>query len=946
MKFNLDGLPEVHKNVATGDGRFGAASKALADGRGRIGGITEKYNQKKADALNAYEGSIEKFEDQLPQTYKALTDYKTKWSTWLKGGERINFWLLLTNFAYVATTIAILTLTFLTVEEHVNDFNRNEHTKHVNLTSGASKSYPPCGMPTPDSMYLLQALGAVPSAGWDGASLEPDYQNWMIKVNRALCTRTVPGIDPPRYEEDFAKCNEPGATYGIEFAEEMLAIGHLLDDSTITTSRADIEGGSAFVEKKRLRFETLTCLKEKDNGDEPYYPKHHREAYGDIKTRVGRAYLAAMPAFSRYHNRRSVCAVPSEFTDPFTKGCEHSCHIRKALKDAHDDQHIMHSAFDSTTDVSSFSKQVYRLLALSLASYYDRYHNNGECFKNLNKLPAYEFCQNSMTEESGSSNLLVGSEIVKTFATRDAAFAASSVCGDPRPPSPPPPPVTRQNSKEIREVASHVCATTLQYGLFEQARLFGLPDVLGSFVVDNRADRNLHFIAKWIYDAMYTKPSEKASELLQDPKARLELYIAYRLSSSSLWAILVANVAGYMMVRAALPMLILILKLVFKLKSNIVETPEKGGNPAVMQDVTLVRPQIGWPVKLAMGINVLTIYWIMWLDPATQSHYYVTTSCEDYKGLGVHVPSSAFQTTWGKRRFGRFGEHVIGVLLIVVLLLVVLQEAVGKAFVPELVLQDAKLLKPGGTARLWRPAIFMIVFALVIQILFITQSIISGDGWFESVRATDETHEQLDTFSRDVIMSVWAAFWTSASISWYRQKWAIDQLPTYYQYAWMGCCALTLWMPVLQMMQLLSEQIDVAFTDGKGTADMSRQIIIICILAVSGLWSVLLAIQLKRVLRALPDRYKDYQDLSEKQEDARAARINDAIDAKQKRMEARAAARDAEYRFNNIEPIFQAFRNPKLDFSSARFAPTRSTFSNVDLEALQTDSVHMPLMPK
>ena len=68
------------------------------------------------------------------------------------------------------------------------------------------------------------------------------------------------------------------------------------------------------------------------------------------------------------------------------------------------------------------------------------------------------------------------------------------------------------------------------------------------------------------------------------------------------------------------------------------------------------------------------------------------------------------------------------------------------------------------------------------------------------------------------------------------------------------------------------------------------------------------------------------------------------------RAAAQAAAQaraDLEFSFNNLGNAFDApFRNPKLNFSSARFAPTRSTFSNVDLEALQTDSVHMPLMPK
>ena len=84
----------------------------------------------------------------------------------------------------------------------------------------------------------------------------------------------------------------------------------------------------------------------------------------------------------------------------------------------------------------------------------------------------------------------------------------------------------------------------------------------------------------------------------------------------------------------------------------------------------------------------------------------------------------------------------------------------------------------------------MIGLAFVIQILFITQSIVSGDDWYQAIKASDNDHAMLVTFQKDVLMSVWAAFWTSASISWYRQKWAVDKLPKHFQYAWMAaaCC--------------------------------------------------------------------------------------------------------------------------------------------------------------
>ena len=54
-----------------------------------------------------------------------------------------------------------------------------------------------------------------------------------------------------------------------------------------------------------------------------------------------------------------------------------------------------------------------------------------------------------------------------------------------------------------------------------------------------------------------------------------------------------------------------------------------------------VRPQIGWFIWLTFGVTLLVVYWILWLDPATQSHYYISTTCEDWAGLGVQVPSGA-----------------------------------------------------------------------------------------------------------------------------------------------------------------------------------------------------------------------------------------------------------------------------------------------------------------
>ena len=795
-----------------------------------------------------------------------VRQFEAKWNGWLKT-QNTNFWLLLSNVLYIAVSLTTLILAMLVMNEHVGDFRRNEYTLHETGGDGKPIAYRPCGMPTPDSMYLLQAIGALPAAGIDGASLEPDYKKWMQSVDRALCARIIPSVENPVYYEDIAQCENPGlySDYGHDHAEELLAFGYLMDDDSITPNVEDIESGT--VSTKFDLFEERACLENRvastitTPAKEVFYSEQQRESYGDLKTRVARAYLAAMPAFARYHQERDGCQVGQELKDPFDNMCKHSCHLRKELRAASQDQHIMYDAAQGGLPAgTTFTKQLYRLLALSLAGYYDRYHNEGLCFRNPvqpdgQRLDAMAFCGEGMSPnpvgdvESNTNKVAVGE-----YSEQNNKVAEAGQCGNPdHHPPPPAPPIHRNDANVANDkLSSQVCAATLQYGLFEQGRLFGVPDIFGPFVVDTRADRGLHFIAKWIYNAMYVNPMKKAGDILSDPKSKLEMYIAYRMSSTSIWVILVANVAGYMLIRAAAPFGVYILKAV-GVRTNVPKTTIPGQEQE-FEEIVLVRPQLGWPLYLAQFTNLLVIYWIFFIDPAVQSHYYITTECDDWAGLGVQVPSGAYVTNWGKRRFGRFGEHVIGILLVFTFVFVIFQAIIGRAMVNPAVRKAGTEVKLGTTARLDKVALIMIAFALVIQILFIAQSWVSGDEWYQAIKASDNSHSMLFTFSKDALMSVWAALWTSASIAWYRQKWAVDKLPLPFQLFWMAGSVLLLWMPVFHSAAYLHDEIDVAFTNGKGTEDTPRLIIYILIYAFSGIWTALLAVRLKAVWDAIPKR--------------------------------------------------------------------------------------------
>jgi len=806
---------------------------------------------------------------------EAARQLKKDWEGWLYKNPP-NIPLLMSNVLYLALCLTVLILTVLIMHEHADDFKRNALGRFRDPTQTGTPDNlmpKPCGIPTPDGMYLLQAIGALPAAGWDGATLEPNYQAWMQKIDRALCSKVIPGVDAPPVPDTGANEVCDGThSYGENYVEELLTLGYLMNDASVMPHDGDYNDPSAIV-AKNTALEVLACVTDdtKVGTQVPFYSSQQFDSYGELKGRVARAYLTAMPGFSRYKKERMACQDAGQgHADPFDTGCKHACHIKLELDAAAADQHAMHD--EAHPYEASFSKQLYRLFALSLVGYYDRHKNDGLCFRNpikegdIERNTALELCKEAMDDVAPGSTgdtPLEQTEAYELFSQSDHRVKVAGECtvGVNTPPPSPAPPVYRVdhgvaptdgNGKSL--VAAQVCAATLEYGLVEQGRLFGVPDVIMPFVVDNRVHRSFHFVAWVLYTLLYTDRAKDGGLTFADPKAKLELYIAYRLASSSIWAIIVANVAGFMMVRALVPIGVQILKFL-GVMSGTKRMKDINGVPHELDEyepIRLMRPQIGWFIWLTFGVTLLVVYWILWLDPATQSHYYISTTCEDWAGLGVQVPSGAYVTTWGKRRFDRFGEHLIGTLLILTSFVLLFQQFIGRSMVDPTIVEDASKVKLGSTSRKKYVAVALLVFALVIQLFFILQSATSGQKWFDGAKGDDVAQKQGEVYAKDVLMSVWAAFWNAAAIGWYRQKWAVTHLKPLYQYGWMAGCVLLVWMPVFQASALLDREIEVAFKNGKGTEDTERLAFFICILGFSAIWTGLLVFRLREVFLAMP----------------------------------------------------------------------------------------------
>ena len=891
--------------------------------------------------------------------YEDAMAFKKKWHGWLYKHPP-NIPLLMSNVLYLALCLTTLILTVLVLHEHANDFKRNSLSRFRDPSTAGSINTPkPCGLPTPDGMYLLQALGAVPGAGWDGATLEPNYQDWMNKINGALCNKLIPGAGAPNTPlGDGGQCFD----YGEDFVEELLALGHLLDDEGVMPNSEDYADSAKMSNKKDL-LENRACTTEHDDdADDPFYSTQQYDSYGDLKARVARAYMTAMPAFSRYDKERDDCQSSANgHQDPFHSLCKHACHIKSELKAAATQQHSMYRTADADNLVP-FTKQVYRLLALSLAGYYDRLYNGGECFRNGQTattpvpLSAIEFCEEAMDESSAADGEqgLTQAVAFDRFAESSHAVKSAHECTDAdNKPPPPAPPVYRIDTGNFptpedsadNSIGRQVCAATLEYGLIEQGRLFGIPDVIDPFVVDNRVHRSAHFVAWVVYSWLYKDLEKDGGLTFADPKAKLELYIAYRLASSSIWAIMVANVAGFMMVRALVPMIVHVLKLLGVTTGLRDEHDE-------FKPIQLMRPQVGWLVWLTMGTTLQVVYWIMWLDPATQSHYYVSTTCEDWAGLGVQVPSGAYVTTWGKRRFDRFGEHLIGILLILTVFVLLFQHFIGKSFVDPEIQEAAKETKLGAVTRKGVVAGAMLAFALLIQLFFIIQSATSGGKWFDGAKGDDLSSRLGEVYTKDVLMSVWAAFWNAAAIGWYRQKWAVTDLKPMYQFAWAATCVGLVWMPVLQAAVLLDRELEIAFKNGKGSADTERLAFFICILGFTAIWTVLLAFRLREVYYGVPDTDGESAVTAEAVTDEKEETAEKIKEAEDVHAEAKAARLPGPRRPDG------SFSSFSFDLSGVQIAPGRAParmgaparFSAASGArfALRDDkkSVYMPLLPR
>jgi len=701
-----------------------------------------------------------------------------------------NYGLLIYNVFSILVSLAVFIIGVQVIREHVDDLNRN------NAFPLPDTAPTPCGLPTPDVFHLLQALGNVENGGIAGALVEPDYSTWIGKVKTEMCDPIISGATQSGVDAD--------GSYNADNADELLFFSELIGDSRIRPTQTEADTNDATtMDTKLALFEDRACLVKTTDGIRPFYDAQERHVYGDLKERVAIAYVTAMPAFVRF-SLNPTCLGDNT---PFTTACRHGVHALSALDAAADDAKYL--VTKSPAGLPSFTDMLYRLFALSLVGYWDRRHNGGACFKNLAVEPAIDFCttmvdglelKESINGQPADMPVTQSKESIDNYKEQRRKTREARTCTRTTAPPPPPPrpPQNLDHPDSASDVAlsefQDVCAHTLQYGLLEQGRLFGVPDPVGVFVVDSRADRSLHFIAKEIYSRLYTN-RVGSRDAFKYPSARLEAYIAYRLASTSIWGSIVASIVGFLGFQCFVPALVFVFRLL-------------GIKTVGGKQIVLARPKGRVPMTITVFFAAITGFWLIWNDPAVYSDYPVTTSCSDWTGSGSNVASGAWVNYWGKRRFDRNGIPAIGILLwfhIALYLLYVwfLRNAISSKKRNEHSVRTTKHLACN---------FYAVLFCNLLVVIFLSAlAADTGRRWFNLAKNQKDTTAITKELGNDCLLVVFFSFWLSGVAGCLHAKWSTDPLSLTFKLGWAALTVFLVWLPMLQASNLLESELETAF---------------------------------------------------------------------------------------------------------------------------------------
>ena len=779
-----------------------------------------------------------------------------------------NYWYILFNGIQIVTCLAVLIIGFVCVEEARDDLKANVAFKLMDTTT--TPSVHPCGYPAPDMLHLLRLQGVYENQLGLPQLIEPDYKKWNIRVQGSMCANdpywTTTGNDGnPDGNPDTANSNKARLLHGLAtiMGRRDLEPADDTDAAALDTLEADMLNDLCNTAANRTyskRLETafgdpLTRIARAYLAAAPAFRAYQQSKGGTVAI-PGPSCLGDHDPFGyAASDGISMCSN----ADYITLVLQRAGSVHNSARLAGIAENTAPSGGTEGTDfwhsnaaqlASGPLEMLYALYALSVINHYDKTDNDGACFKNAEAKSAVAFCDDIYGAETGfgaytlpsaTDSLLTvyGTTVldVNYYRMSDApldttytcsapsvsgiTLATSEAINVPHPPSPPPFVSYRGADSKYAVVGTggdpnaadavkkHVigsCAATLQYGLYDQERLFGVPDVLHFFQHDNRPDASFHFLGNITAKSFFLGPLDK-TDAFKRPVERLELYLAYRLASLTMWGALIGSVTGFFMGRSGVPLAVAALSLVLgiKQKNGVRKTVVQPDERSIFQD--------GFTILSAVAAFVAG-YYTIFVDPSAQTYYPTTPKCDDYI-LGskyAHSAGGAYVTSWGKRRFDRYSETQIGIVIILVALVPIIY-TITKVFAQS---RDkaARAKRKGMTIFTTSVNTVFLLAAGTILGAQVYNCINTGYNWLEVARVSPyDTTVLNDRLGRDCVAMVLISFWVGLALSVNRASWVMNNVQgMIYKLAFFGGCVFTVWLGQISYLALLGDEYADAFS--------------------------------------------------------------------------------------------------------------------------------------
>ena len=509
----------------------------------------------------------------------------------------INYRVLFVSTALIGGCTFVLVETFKRFGIAKDDFD------YVNrLTEPDVK---PCGLAVPKMQFIMQSMNHKSD---DPFSEHSDVA--LAEIGRS------------------SLCGAETKVNAIRVAFQQSSIDPVYTSDIYATTGDEIAAEAA--SEIKIREFVCTCTKGRCGGGD----------HGDAMRNLYNSYVLSAPAFVRFNEGVSATPTPTYCMvgkDPFGSGgatCASSAIVHEQLANAANDAYKLLRG-DIDIEFPDASDMLYRLTALAVLEHYDRKVNDGKCFKNLNSESPIDFCQTMMASKAsapgggfGTSTGVSKSEEQKYYTNILADTTAVCEIAET--------PVNRErtfNSSYITSpIVVAVCSSTLEYGLLDIKRLYGVPDPVGEFEFASGHYGNgfTRWLAGITYYGLYDANAGSVVVAFHTARIHLKLYLGYRLAAAAAWGFASVLACGYLIAYATTPLI----KLLYKRIAQRLLAP-------ATQISTIVLKPLSAAEYLTTGAAVVSGMWLLFVDPAAHSPYFVNASCTEFATHGGTFASSA-----------------------------------------------------------------------------------------------------------------------------------------------------------------------------------------------------------------------------------------------------------------------------------------------------------------